>query len=165
MFQYYKDLITLSEQVLTKELMINLSNYILSSKHLFVSGIMESFVPGKFLETKLRKLGLYISSIHSSELNDVFNYAQTDDLLILFSMRGNTSVLGQFLSQRESFKGKVLLITMNRNSKYKDLVDKMVVLPQITLSTSLNQTKTDILFYVFVENLVSYIAYLLNDSQ
>ncbi|MBE0339686.1 MurR/RpiR family transcriptional regulator [Paenibacillus sp. 23TSA30-6] len=167
MFQHYQELLGLAEHVLTKEVMSELSTFILSFKHLFVTGVTESFLPGKLLELKLRKLGLYVSAIQTSELNDIYNYAQEDDLTIVFSMRGGsgtTNMLGKFFNQRESLNGHVLLITMNINSKYKELVDKMVVLPQITLSDTLNQTKTDILFYVFVENLVSYIAYQLNNT-
>ncbi|MCE4052207.1 MurR/RpiR family transcriptional regulator [Bacillus sp. Au-Bac7] len=165
LFQHYQELLSLAEGILTKDLMIDLAKYILSFKHLFVMGLSESFIPGKLLELKLRKLGLYVSAISPSELHDIFNYVQKEDLTIIFSMRGGTieNPLGKFFSQRESFNGEVLLVTMNMNSKYKELVDKTIVLPQVNISNSINQTKTDILFYVFVETLVSFIAYQLND--
>lgn len=159
LLHHYQELLSLTEHVLTNEVMEDLTKYIFSFKHIFVTGISESFFPAKLLEFKFRNLGLYISAIPNSELHDIFNYVQSEDLIIIFSVRGGNgrNSLKSFFSEVDN--EKVLLITMNMNSKYKDVVDKILVLPNTNYNNAINRTKTDILFYVFIETLVSYIAF------
>ncbi len=154
------------DNVMTKDRLFEIARCIGKSKHIFTTGIGQSFLPARLFEINLRKLGLYASSVAYNEIEDIKELVQNDDLIIVFSVRASNGVMEAIYDSLDhDLKGKVLLITMNQMNKYKNKVDYMAVLPPAVRTDYSLRLESQVEFFVFVDLLTSHLALLMNREK
>lgn len=154
------------DHIMTKERLFELARCIFKSKHIFTTGVGQSFLPARLFEINLRKLGLYASSVSYSEISDIKEIVQKDDLIIVFSVRASKGALEVLYDSLDNeFKAKVLLITMTQANKYKNKVDYMAVLPPAVRNDYSLRLESQVEFFVFVDLLTSHLALLIDKEQ
>lgn len=156
-FNRLQRLITISESVLNEQVMNEIVGVISESKHVFVTGSSKSYLSAKLFETLMRKTGTFVVSYSIDSLDDAASYLHSDDLMIIFSASGNSS----FIKKIVDVDTRKLLITANPNSKYAELLDKIVILPSLTGDWEYDSV-SPILFNIFTELLVTQYAKLVN---
>lgn len=147
------------DQSLSEDSIKTLVNEITSAQNVYFSGLAESGLIGELLNKKLSRLGIKSKTINPTELIDLFYYADSRDLLILFSARGNvkSNALGSFLSRTEKFEGRLVLVTMNKTITKGGKIDLVVQLPVAPNLESKSYSPT-LTFTYFAENILSLVA-------
>lgn len=141
-----------SEKLLTNDYMKKLAAYINSFDHVYASGIGKSYHAAELLEILSRKYGREIHSLRQDYLNELSDFMGENDLLIVFSVSGRSSIM----QEAASTNGKILLVTTNPLYKFKEKIDSTVLLPYVMPDPETSSI-SPVLFDIFAELLVSYL--------
>lgn len=99
------------------------------SRAIILTGMHKSVFPAKLLHYNLQKLG-HLSIFESfDEQLEITHYAQTDDLLVIFSASGKN--LEMLLNSVAENQAKIAIITGKKNSKLAKQVDFYFEIPSI----------------------------------
>lgn len=142
-----------AELLLTGEYMQQLAHYINGFDQVFASGMAKSYQPAALLETLMRKNRRNMHAVSRDSLLELCDYMNDNDLLIIFSVSAKADIMEHAIRAN----GKVMLVTANPNPDYQEVLDKLVILPYIPPEPETSSV-SPILFDIFVELLVSYIA-------
>ena len=152
-FNQLYDLLHEAELLLTRDFMTELAGYVDQFDHIYASGMSKSYQPAHLLETLLRKNKRYVQAVHSDALEELTDFMDKNDLLIIFSVSAQSAILKNAIRT----SGHILLITANPHSNYEKQVDRTIVLPFIPPSPETSSV-SPVLFSVFVELLASFIS-------
>jgi DNA-binding MurR/RpiR family transcriptional regulator len=142
-----------AEAMLTEPYMQELAQYINSFERVFALGEGKSYEPAQLLEALMRKYRRHIHAVHFDYLTSLVDSMDERDLLIIFSVSA-----ASYIQQDAAYRsGKLLLVTANPNHGMEQIADKVIVLPFIPPDPETSSV-SPVLFDVFVELLVSYLA-------
>lgn len=162
----YVRLLNELDETLNKSRLLEIGRYVMKAKHIFITGIQQSFLPAQLLEINLRKLGFYAVAITQDSINEIKQIAKEDDLIIVFSVRANRGVLENIYESHDTkCQAKLLLVTMTDTTKYKNNVDYMVVLPPAISKDYSLRLESQVEYFIFVDLLTSHIALLLDKEH
>lgn len=142
-----------AEKLLTNDYMKELAAYISSFDHVYASGIGKSYHAAELLEILARKYGLGIHSLRQDYLNELGDFMGENDLLIIFSVSGCSSIM----QEAARANGKILLVTTNPLYDCKERIDYTVLLPYVMPDPETSSV-SPVLFDIFTELLVSYLS-------
>lgn len=142
-----------AEKLLTHDYMKELAAYINGFDHVYATGLSKSFHPAELMEILARKYKKSIHAVRRDNLNELTDFMEEDDLLIVFSVSGRYSIM----KRAAQANGKVLLVTTNPLHECRESVDRVVLLPYVMPDPETSSV-SPILFDIFVELLVSYFA-------
>ncbi len=141
-----------SETVLTDAYMKELAEYMLQSDRIFLSGKGKSYHPAQLFDNLMLKSSRTVQAVPLDYLTETADYMSEKDLLIIFSVSGGSHIMQDACRA----VGKIMLVTANVNHKYRERVDKTVLLPYVQPDPE-NSSVSPVLFDVFVELMVSYL--------
>lgn len=142
-----------AEKALDDASMRDLAAYVRNHKRVYASGIGKSFQPAKLFEVIMRRNRRGVHAVTSDEINELGDYMDEDDLLVLFSVSG----CRENIQDAANANGKLLLVTANPAYDRPSAVDRAIVLPYRGTDAETSSV-SPVLFDVFVELLTSYIA-------
>lgn len=142
-----------AERLLTDEYLRELTSFVTSHRRIYASGTGKSLQPAKLFEIIMRRNKRGVHAVGSDELNELGDYMNEDDLLVLFSVSGCKKTVGD----AAHINGDLLLVTANPG--YERSIDpaRVVVLPFAGTDAE-TASVSPVLFDIFVEILTSYIA-------
>ena len=141
-----------AEQLLTAEYLHDLANYLRQFPRIFASGIGKSRHAAELLEILMRKHKRFAQAVSHDALNELTDYMESDDLLVIFSVSGGEHIMEEALRAN----GKVMLVAAKPDPRYTNKVDKLVVLPHLSSNPEADPI-SPVLFDIFVELLVEYL--------
>ena len=147
-------LLTEAEQLLTAEYLKELGGYLSKFPRIFASGIGKSRHAAELLEILMRKHRRFAQAVSHDALNELVDYMESDDLLIIFSVSGGEHIMEEALRAN----GKVMLVSSKPDSRYANQVDKLVVLPHLSSDPEADSV-SPVLFDIFVELVTSFLPY------
>ncbi|MDO4326228.1 MAG: MurR/RpiR family transcriptional regulator [bacterium] len=142
-----------TEKLLTHEYMEELAAYINSFGHVYATGTGKSFHPAELLEILSRKHKKAIYALRQDYINELGDFMENNDLLIVFSVSGRYSIM----KEAANANGKLLLVTANPLHEYRESVDRTVLLPYVMPDPETSSI-SPVLFDIFTELLVSYLV-------
>ena len=148
-FRTVHQLLDQIEQVLTADYMQEISQYILSFERVFTTGAGKSYHPAELFEILTRKTMRYSHAVRRDMLQELSDFLNKDDLLIVFSVSAKPYIMEDICGTN----GKIMLVTANASHNYKDIVDREVLLPYILPDPEASAV-SPVLFDMFVEMLV-----------
>lgn len=152
-FNQLYQLLQAAEQLLTADYLDELARYINCRRNILASGLAKSYQPAQLFEILMRKRRRYVHAVPYDFLGESADYMEEDDLLLLFSVSGRSSILHEVTRTR----GRILLVTANPNPPFAERFDRIVVLPYISSDPEASSV-SPVLFDIFVELLVSAIC-------
>lgn len=154
----YADELRLADQVLTDELLEDLTKRLLTSTAVYCYGTSLSRMPGEFLAESLRILG--VRNIQSLPADALAVPYQSTDLYLCFSAHS-----GHYCAESVSNMAKAehrpyaVLVTMNPKHPLRSKFDQIIVFPEAPSSGNarmiLNDTMAFMMFIDRVTNLIS----------
>ena len=141
-----------AEQLLTADYLRELGVYMGQFPRIFASGIGKSRHAAELLEILMRKHRRFAQAVSRDALNELADYMESDDLLMIFSVSGGEHIMKEALQTN----GKVMLVTARPDPRYADQVDKLVLLPFLSADPEADSI-SPVLFDIFVELLVNYL--------
>lgn len=142
-----------AEKALDDASMRDLAGYVCAHKRVYASGCSKSFQPAMLFEIIMRRNRRGVHAVTSDEINELADYMDEDDLLVLFSVSG----CRENIQNAVGINGRLLLVTANPAYDCTGAVDRAVVLPYRGTDAETSSV-SPVLFDVFVELLTSYIA-------
>lgn len=139
------------EQVLTRDTIREVNQYIQSFRRVYATGLAKSHQPAQLLEILMRKRGYEIHAVTSDVLNDLGISMSEQDLLIVFSV----SASSQIMSLAQQISGRLFLITANPKPQGLRPDDRTLVLPYASADPETSSV-SPIIFDVAVELLATY---------
>ncbi|WP_276420408.1 MurR/RpiR family transcriptional regulator [Lactococcus garvieae] len=137
----YKERLNLISSCLSEEQLTRISKMIHETKTTRVLGIGSSGLAAEQFVYSLLYQDKYVEAITSrTKIFYLSRVLDQDTLLIIFTVSGNTDLYSEIFEQAKETGTKIVLITMNRNSKFKKLSAEVVLLP----SNLTNFSETDI---------------------
>ncbi|XHB95808.1 SIS domain-containing protein [Lactococcus garvieae] len=126
---------------MSEEQLTRISKMIHETKTTRVLGIGSSGLAAEQFVYSLLYQDKYVEAITSrTKIFYLSRVLDQDTLLIIFTVSGNTDLYAEIFEQAKETGTKIVLITMNRNSKFKKLSTEVVLLP----SNLTNFSETDI---------------------
>lgn len=142
-----------AEKALDDASMRDLASYVCGHKRVYASGTGKSFQPAKLFEIIMRRNRRGVHAVASDEINELGDYMDEGDLLVLFSVSGRRSNI----QDAAQTNGNLLLVTANPAYDCAQAIDRAVVLPYRGTDAETSSV-SPVLFDVFVELLTNYIA-------
>lgn len=142
-----------TEKVLTNTYMRSLAKYVLKAPRIFASGTGKSFGPAILFEQLMRKNHIFVHTVPSDATEELSDYLDKNDLLIIFSVRAQGASVEPVINTN----AKIMLVTANPNHSYQSKINKNVILPYVSIDPEVSSV-SPVLFNIFVELLVSYIS-------
>ncbi len=144
-----------AEQLLTEDYLRELAAFVTSHRRVYASGTGKSLQPAKLFEIIMRRNMRGVHAVTSDEINELGDYMDEEDLLVLFSVSGRKKTVGD----AAHINGDLLLVTANPG--YERSIDpaRVVVLPFAGADAE-TASVSPVLFDIFVEILTGYIAML-----
>ena len=151
-FHTVHQLLEAAAEVLTTDYLQELAEYLLSFNRIFTTGAGKSYHPAELFEILMRKTMRYTHAVRRDMLQELSDFLNKDDLLIVFSVSAKPYIMEDICGTN----GKILLITANASHNYKDIVDREVLLPYVLPDPEASAV-SPILFDMFVEMLVPHL--------
>ncbi len=137
----YKERLNLISSCLSEKQLANIAQLIQGAKTTRVLGIGSSGLAAEQFVYSLLYQDKYVEAITSrTKIFYLSRVLDEDTLLIIFTVSGNAELYEEIFEQAQETGAKIVLITMNRNSKFKKLATEVVLLP----SNVTDFSKTDI---------------------
>lgn len=153
----YSDIIKLMEKVVDEKEILKLVEQIKVAKRIRAVGVVNSSLACLQLRYAFLMFGIEISVVQSlEELKTIDLMLKEDDLTIIFSVSAKHDIVYKAIELTKNSNGNLSIITMNSESKHKEIADSFIVLPSV--SNLKNQSLLDSvpIFSVFIEILIFY---------
>lgn len=153
----YSDIIKLMEKVVDEKEILKLVEQIKVAKRIRAVGVVNSSLACLQLRYAFLMFGIEISVVQSlEELKTIDLMLKEDDLTIIFSVSAKHDIVHKAIELTKNSNGNLSIITMNSESKHKEIADSFIVLPSV--SNLKNQSLLDSvpIFSVFIEILIFY---------
>lgn len=158
----YSDYINKISTTLTLDEITNLSKSMISSNRIKILGFNRTGFSASQLRFRLSKIGFDAEAITDQVLmRDTANTLLKNDLCIIFSITGSTSTYSDCIKTLKENKCKVILITMNPRTSLKSDCSSIISLPHISRSSNVKFLDDQVIFFVFIEILLSELANLI----
>lgn len=145
--------ITACEPVLNDEYLNGIADYLSGFRRIYACGESKSFQPAELFEIFTRKLSMRVHAVRRDFLNEVCDYLEPEDLLVLFSVSGRNSVV----EYAANTQANIMLVTANPHPACEKMIDKLVVIP--TLERDPEDTPVSpVLFDIFVDFLAKILT-------
>lgn len=141
------------ENVLTDASMRDLAAFVGAHHRIYASGVGKSYQPAKLFEIIMRRNNCGVHAVTSDEIDELGDYMDEDDLLVMFSVSGRKTSI----ENASNTNGDLLLVTANPNYDRCAKTARTIVLP-FSGPNAENASVSPVLFDIFVELLTSYIA-------
>lgn len=153
----YSEIIKLMERVIDEKEIFKLIHLIKTSKRIRAVGVVNSSLICWQLRYAFLMFGIEINVVQSlEELKTIDLMLKEEDLTIIFSVSAKHDIVYKAIELTKNANGKLAVITMNSESKHKEISDSFIVLPSV--SNLKNQSLLDSvpIFSVFIEILIFY---------
>jgi RpiR family carbohydrate utilization transcriptional regulator len=156
----YKERLNLISSCLSEKQLANIAQLIQGAKTTRVLGIGSSGLAAEQFVYSLLYQDKYVEAITSrTKIFYLSRVLDEDTLLIIFTVSGNAELYEEIFEQAQETGAKIVLITMNRNSKFKKLATEVVLLPSNVTDfskTDIYQLDNRFAFIVLSEILAAY---------
>ncbi|WP_081168006.1 MurR/RpiR family transcriptional regulator [Lactococcus garvieae] len=156
----YKERLNLISSCLSEKQLANIAQLIQGAKTTRVLGIGSSGLAAEQFVYSLLYQDKYVEAITSrTKIFYLSRVLDEDTLLIIFTVSGNAELYEEIFEQAKEMGAKIVLITMNRNSKFKKLATEVVLLPSNVTDfskTDIYQLDNRFAFIVLSEILAAY---------
>ncbi|EKF52040.1 MurR/RpiR family transcriptional regulator [Lactococcus garvieae] len=156
----YKERLNLISTCLSEKQLANIAQLIQGAKTTRVLGIGSSGLAAEQFVYSLLYQDKYVEAITSrTKIFYLSRVLDEDTLLIIFTVSGNAELYEEIFEQAKETGAKIVLITMNRNSKFKKLATEVVLLPSNVTDfskTDIYQLDNRFAFIVLSEILAAY---------
>ena len=154
----YSDTILLLRHALQKKTLKQLAEKIRSARRVYLAGLVNSSVSARQLYYSLLMFGIEASVLESREaVKSVDLCVQKEDIMIVYSVSGNSEIIDQILELKENTGCEIVLVTSNAaNTKAKHF-DDTVVLPALSVPRG-SLVENVPVYSVFNAILLSYIS-------
>ncbi len=156
----YKERLNLISSCLSEKQLANIAQLIQGAKTTRVLGIGSSGLAAEQFVYSLLYQDKYVEAITSrTKIFYLSRVLDEDTLLIIFTVSGNAELYEEIFEQAKETGAKIVLITMNRNSKFKKLATEVVLLPSNVTDfskTDIYQLDNRFAFIVLSEILAAY---------
>lgn len=145
------------EKVVDEKEILKLVEQIKVAKRIRAVGVVNSSLACLQLRYAFLMFGIEISVVQSLEdLKTIDLMLKEDDLTIIFSVSAKHDIVYKAIELTKNSNGTLSIITMNSESKHKEIADSFIVLPSV--SNLKNQSLLDSvpIFSVFIEILIFY---------
>lgn len=142
-----------TEEVLTDEYLMDLTRFIAAHRRIYATGSAKSLQPAQLFEILMRRNKLGVHAVSHDSLDELVDYMDSSDLLVVFS----ASAREKNLVEIGSTESDVLLVTTNPHYAMNENVTRAVVLPFAGINAETSSV-SPILFDVFVELVTHYMA-------
>ena len=153
----YADYILKLSETINEEQIEKIADLFLSSKNVKICGINRSYNSANQFKQRLLRIGFSkVSSVSDTqEIDDLFQMADENDLLIIFSTTDNTKF---YASRIKDAKPKIVFITANPTLPLKKYCDEYVVVPRISRDSYASFLDDQAIFFVLIEILIKAFA-------
>lgn len=156
----YKQRLNLMNSCLTEEKLTKISQMMREAQTTRVLGIGSSGLAAEQFVYSLLYQDKYVEALTSrTKIFYLSRVLDSNTLLIIFTVSGNTDLYEEIFEQAKETGAKIVLITMNRNSKFKKLATEVVLLPSNLTDfskTEIYQLDNRFSFIVLSEILAAY---------
>ena len=154
--KYCQQISTITEH-LTSEDLENLAKKIIESKHIKTFGFNRSGLSAKQLKMRLSKIGINCECIEDHViLNDALNYGTNEDVLLIFSVKGNNPIFPMVFADKKRDEGiEVVLVTMTPKCPLSKQASSVISLPNISRTETQAYLDDQVIFFVFIELLLN----------
>lgn len=126
----YKQRLNLIRSCLSEKQLTSIAQMIREAKTTRVLGIGSSGLAAEQFVYSLLYQDKYVEAITSrTKIFYLSRVLDQDTLLIIFTVSGNTDLYEEIFEQAKETGAKIVLITMNRNSKFKQTSTEVLLLP------------------------------------
>lgn len=157
--KYCKQLALLSEYVTPSELE-NLSKKLMNARRLKTYGNNRTGLAANQFKMRLSKIGVDCEYLQDQILlYDALNYGTPEDVIVLFSIRGNSpNYPVVFADQKKEHGVTIVLITMTPKCPLSKYAEMILSLPNISRSDSQAYLDDQAIFFVFIEIVINAIS-------
>ena len=135
---------------------------IIHADTIIVTGSHKSSLPAKMLQYNLFKIHKKVIFLATDEFHDVDQIASKNDLVIVFTNRGNgLSTFNNIKEKKEKNQFQIAFITMHDKLSVKKISDYYIWLPSSSNQNFDQYLENQIIFFVYVDLLTSQIAKLI----
>lgn len=142
-----------TEEVLTDAYLRDLAQFIAAHRRIYATGSAKSLQPAQLFEILMRRNKLGVHAVSHDSLDELVDYMDGSDLLVVFSASARESNLIEL----NSTASDVLLVTTNPHYAVAQVVTRAVVLPFAGINAETSSV-SPVLFDVFVELITQYMA-------
>lgn len=156
-FETYSKLILNLQSVIDNDKLRALALDISKAKNIIVLGVHKSELPARLLTINLHKLSKHATFIPLSELQDLEYFVEKDDLVVMFSVKGESMrpYTNELIKRKAA---RFAMITMNDKNPMKEKFKHFIWLPFIDRENSPVYVENQVFFIIYVDILTSYIA-------
>ena len=153
----YSSVMELMEKVIDEKELIKLINNIKKARRIRLVGMLNSSIPCVQMRYAFLMFGIEMSIVSSTEeLKAIDLSVNKDDLTIIFSVSAKSDSVQKAFEITKNSGANISLITMNSNSKYRDVMDSFIVLPSVSNLKNQSLLNSVPIFSVFVQVLIFY---------
>jgi DNA-binding MurR/RpiR family transcriptional regulator len=157
----YHQVLPIVEKMLDEGQLKRIVGWLSSYSQVKVLGLGSSGLAAEQLVYSLLYQDEYIESVTSRTKMFYLSRALTSDyFLLIYSVSGNLSFYQEMFEKAKKVSAKVVLLTMNRDDNFKDLVDEVILLPSnytnFSNKNGLRQLDNRFNFYIVSEIITAY---------
>jgi DNA-binding MurR/RpiR family transcriptional regulator len=157
----YSNYISKINTTITLEEVTRLAESIIHSNRVKIFGINRTGFSANQLRYRLSKIGFDAEALTDTVLmRDVSNNLGRNDLCIIFSIKGSPAMYSDIVKTLKENRCKVILIAMNPGTPLKKDCDTVIMLPYISKMSEIFFLDDQVIFFVFIEILLSELARL-----
>lgn len=159
----YIQLIEILKASIDNETLSKLAADIIKASSIIIIGMHKSTLPAKMLQYNLFKYGKKAIVLDYSDLSDLEQMIGKDDLVIIYTNRGN--ILGTINALLKKLSKKITfnlsIITMNDKLSIKKYTTNYIWLPSAINQGFKTYLENQVIFFIYTDLLTSQIAKLL----
>lgn len=153
----YSGVMELMERTIEEKEIIKLVEMIKKAGRIRIVGMINSSVSCLQMRYAFLMFGKEMSIVNSTEdLKAIDMSIGENDLTIIFSVSSKSDSVQKAYEVTKNSKASLALITMNSESKYKENIDAMIVLPSVSNLKNQSLLNSVPIFSVFIEILIFY---------
>ena len=156
---YYSQIIHQIPNAVSKEQFRRVAEMICTARFTVCTGYHKSFLPAQLLDMNLHKMGILSSAIAYDSAHTLPQMLCKDDLVVIFSGVSDTyKLIADLLLDQGDNCPKMVLVTTSDKHVLKNKVDEVVWLPSYQNQGYPQYLESQVINFVFTDQLSSYIA-------
>lgn len=155
----YADTIRQIPECVSKAAMEKLIRLILKAQKIYILGYNRTYNAAQQLHQRLLHMGIAASSVESLiDMKDLSAILTAEDLVILFTVKDKQQIYSPVVNALHARRCPVVCITMSHNLAFRNRCTETIVLPRISMDTSISFLDDQAIFFVFIETLLPMLA-------
>ncbi len=160
----YSKLINQIQDTVNLKAIEELADHIIKSRRLKIFGSNRTFLSAQQLRMRLGKIGIDAEAIGDEiSMRDISELLTEEDYMILFSIKGMEHYI-PVINLAKLNNCPVTLLTMTAGNKLESIVDQQILLPIASRLTTSSFLDDQIIYFVFIEILLTILSKKLSES-